>query len=59
MFYFITTGEPNFKRSCSIDEDFLDRNYKSSVDGIYSLWLENKDVIDIEKLDSILIGIKK
>ena len=49
------TGEPEFKRSCKIDEDFLDRNYKSSPDGVFTFTLENMDKIDMKKVDSIKI----
>ena len=55
MLFFIEGGEPVFTSTCEIDEDFESRNYKPSVDGIFSITLENKDDIAMEKLDSIRI----
>ena len=51
----IETGEPDFKRSCEIDEDFLDRNYKSSPDGVFSMNLTNIERLDMDKVDKLRI----
>ena len=52
---FTEGGDPVFTRTCEIDEDFDSRNYKPSVDGLFSITLQNKDDIAMEKLDSIRI----
>ena len=44
-----------FTSTCEIDEDFNSRNYKPSVEGLFSITLQNKDDIAMEKVDSIRV----
>ena len=49
--------DPEFVRSCEVDEEFVDRNYKVSVDGLFSFMIENLEDIEMELVDHILIEI--
>ena len=55
MYSFTENGYPVFTSTCAIDEEFESRNYKPSADGIFSITLQNKDDIAMEKVDSIRI----
>ena len=55
LLLFTDTGEPDWKRSCAIDVEFADRNYKSSPDGVYEFSLGNMDQYNITSLHKIKI----
>ena len=44
-----------FTHTCEIDEDFLDRNFKASHDGIFSFRLENMEMIDMDKVSKVRV----
>lgn len=49
-------SEINFESDCSVTEDFSMRDYKPSVDGVFSFKIENPGDIDMESVSQLAVN---
>ncbi len=48
-------GEAIFTTSCTVNEEFTDRNFKPAIDGWFNFKLKTPDALDLSKVAKIRI----
>ena len=55
IFFICISGEINFVSTCQVDEEFSALNYKSSIDGLFTFNVLNRNVLDMKHVEAIRI----